>query len=52
LTEKTRAAAKTVLTASESVENAIENLRGEVETFLGDVAPEPTVAAALAHRVA
>jgi methyl-accepting chemotaxis protein len=47
----TRAAAQTVLTASESVEKVIENLRGEVETFLGDVAPESNVAAALAHRV-
>jgi uncharacterized protein YoxC len=47
----TRTAAQTVLTVSESVENAIEDLRGEVESFLGNVAPEPTVVAARAHRV-
>jgi methyl-accepting chemotaxis protein len=47
----TRTAAQTVLSVSESVENAIEDLRGEVESFLGNVAPEPTAAAARAHRV-
>jgi methyl-accepting chemotaxis protein len=47
----TRTAAQTVLTVSESVENAIEDLRGEVESFLGNVAPEPTAVAARAHRV-
>jgi methyl-accepting chemotaxis protein len=34
----TRHSAETVLTASESVEAAVANLRGEVETFLGKVA--------------
>src|SRR5262249_26100344 len=47
----TRTAAETVLTASGSVESAIENLLGEVETFLGNVASEPTIAAR-GHRAA
>jgi methyl-accepting chemotaxis protein len=34
----TRASAQTVLSASKSVESAVANLRGEVETFLGKVA--------------
>jgi methyl-accepting chemotaxis protein len=34
----TRASAQVVLTASESVEGAVENLRREVESFLGSVA--------------
>jgi methyl-accepting chemotaxis protein len=34
----TRTSAQTVLTASKSVESAVANLRGEVETFLGKVA--------------
>jgi methyl-accepting chemotaxis protein len=34
----TRKSAETVLTAAESVEGAVENLRKEVETFLGKVA--------------
>lgn len=34
----TRASAEIVLTASESVEGAVENLRREIETFLGNVA--------------
>jgi methyl-accepting chemotaxis protein len=34
----TRASAQTVLTASKSVESAVGNLRGEVESFLGKVA--------------
>ncbi len=33
----TRASAQTVLSASKSVESAVANLRGEVETFLGKV---------------
>ena len=35
---ETRASAQTVLSASKSVESAVANLRGEVETFLGKVA--------------
>jgi len=34
----TRTSAEIVLTASESVERSIENLRREVESFLGNVA--------------
>jgi methyl-accepting chemotaxis protein len=34
----TRSSAQTVLTASKSVETAVANLRGEVESFLGKVA--------------
>ena len=34
----TRTSAQTVLSASKSVESAVANLRGEVETFLGKVA--------------
>jgi hypothetical protein len=34
----TRESADIVLTASESVEGAVENLRREIETFLGNVA--------------
>ena len=34
----TRTSAEIVLTASQSVEGAIDNLRREIETFLGDVA--------------
>ena len=34
----TRSSAETVLTASKSVETAVANLRGEVESFLGKVA--------------
>jgi methyl-accepting chemotaxis protein len=35
---ETRASAQIVLTASESVEDAVESLRREIETFLSDVA--------------
>jgi methyl-accepting chemotaxis protein len=37
-TVATRASADIVLTASQSVESAVENMRGEVEAFLRDVA--------------
>ena len=34
----TRTSAEVVLSASESVEGAVDNLRREIETFLGNVA--------------
>ncbi len=37
-TVATRKSADIVLTASQAVESAVENMRGEVETFLRDVA--------------